>query len=159
MREALKIALQKERNLCVATCMKFPFSIRGMDLDDLYVHKLTVAGAHASKDNSLDTGVDSHMRKVDANEICEAILESIHMPMVQNGKDTVDKCESLSTSTESEDDETKIDKDEATYDGDTSDVCESSCDDVCDDDIESLDPLKDMVALHKEQRIFWEAAL
>ncbi|MCO5597105.1 hypothetical protein L7F22_051179 [Adiantum nelumboides] len=128
-------------------------------VDALYVHKVTVVGAHASKDNSSDTCVDAYMRKVDANEVCEATLETIHVPMVQNGKDIVDECKSLSTSTGSEDDESEIDKDEAIYDGDTSDACESWCSDVCDDDIESLDPLKDMVALHKEKYMFWEGAL
>ncbi|MCO5581871.1 hypothetical protein L7F22_035760 [Adiantum nelumboides] len=141
--------------------MKCSLSIRGIDsVDDLYVHKVTIVGAHASKDDSSNRGVDAYMCKVNVNEVCEATLKTIHMLMVQNGKDIVDECKSLSTSMESEDDESEIDKDEATYDGDTFDPCESWCSDVCnDDDIESLDPLKDMVALHKEQHMFWEQAL
>ncbi|MCO5611766.1 hypothetical protein L7F22_066025 [Adiantum nelumboides] len=160
MCEALKKALQKERKLRVVVGMKCPFSIRCIDsVYDLYVYKVTVVGAHTSKDNSSDTCVGAHMHKVIANKLCKASLETIHMPMVQNGKDIVDECRSLSTIMGSEDDESETDEDEVAYDGDTSDADKSLCGDVCDDDIESLDPLKDMVALHKEQRMFWEKAL
>ncbi|MCO5603917.1 hypothetical protein L7F22_058073 [Adiantum nelumboides] len=55
--------------------------------------------------------------------------KTIHMPMVQNGKDIVDECKSLSTRMGSEDDENEIEKDEATYDSDTSGACESLCSD------------------------------
>ncbi|MCO5594810.1 hypothetical protein L7F22_048844 [Adiantum nelumboides] len=130
--------------------MKCPLSLCGIDsVDDLYVRRVTVVGAHASKDNSTSTCVGAHMHKVNANEVCEETLETIHMPMVQNGKDILDECKRLSTSTGSEDDESEIDKDEATYDGDISNACESWCSNVCNDDIESLVPLKNMVALHK----------
>ncbi|MCO5548245.1 hypothetical protein L7F22_001702 [Adiantum nelumboides] len=121
MCEALKIALQKERKLCVAIGMKCPSSIRGIDsVDDLYVHKVIVAGARASKDNRSNTCVGAHMHKDNANEVCEATLKTTHMPMMQNGKDIVDECKSLSTSMESENEESEIDEVEAAYDGDAS---------------------------------------